>query len=33
MKYIIRFLMKIISSAKRSEKLEIERRLEAIKSL
>ena len=33
MKYIILFLMKITSSARRSEKLEIEQRLEAIKSL
>lgn len=33
MKYIILFLKKITSSAKRSERLEIERRLEAIKCL
>ena len=33
MKYIILFLKKITSSSKRSERLEIERRLESIRSL
>lgn len=33
MKYIILFLKKITSSAKRSEKLEIEQRLESIRNL
>ena len=33
MKQLILFLMKITSSTKRREKLEIEQRLEAIKSL
>jgi len=33
MKYIILFLKKITSSTKRSEKLEIEQRLESIRNL